>query len=229
MQVKVNREVVLRFFDERQEATAYQTTSIAALAGEDLGAGLFVDYLKRVCRCEAEVVGKRGPTPGTRSGARLDRWIESSWPSGERVLYQTEIKNWSVYAIGGGPLSAKACEADVQAYCDKHWSGQWDDSAGTFRSPTVKKVLGRMKAPEGYEHWPRKALAIYWWAVRPGADDGCFFTMPVSEECPGGFKEVSVFSASLYLRAVKESTLLLDMPELAGRLKALEGMFSLAD
>lgn len=84
--VYANRIGLLKFFDEKPPRSEKHATSIVAIAGEDLGLGLLVDYLRRRA-VQASVVSYRC-TPGTKSGRRLDAWVEA-----DAVLYQVEIKN----------------------------------------------------------------------------------------------------------------------------------------
>ena len=69
------------------------------MLGEDLSAASLQHCLESN---GASYVNVRPETVGTgrQKGPRLDRWIEADLADGRRVLFQTEIKSWSAWAIG---------------------------------------------------------------------------------------------------------------------------------
>src|SRR5689334_7997677 len=95
----------LKFYDEAIPSSQHHATAINAMAGEDMGAGLFLHYLKQK-NIAAEIL-PYPCTQGTTSGVRLDRWILAT-KNGKKIYYQTEIKNWSAHAFGGKRLMINA-------------------------------------------------------------------------------------------------------------------------
>ena len=100
--LRVNVRETLRFFDEKPPWSAQQATAVVAVLGEDLAAAALQHCLEAN---DASKVTIRTETVGTGGlkGPRLDRWIEADLSSGQRLLFQTEIKNWSAHAIEDAP------------------------------------------------------------------------------------------------------------------------------
>ena len=119
--ISLNLLETLHFFDEVPEDSKKLATGMVAIAGEDLGAGLFKHYLQNDGKQQEVTIHQLPVTLGTRKGSRLDRWIET-----DTTLYQAEIKNWSSHALRGKPLSCDASVSDVQARAEWHWQDAWD-------------------------------------------------------------------------------------------------------
>jgi hypothetical protein len=213
----------LQFFDEKPREprdSRGHATSIVAVAGEDLGAGLLAHYLRQQQGASVEVLPDLC-NQGTQKGPRLDRWIRCT--QGDSTIdYQVEIKNWSAHAIGGKVLNVDASPEEVSAYKVDRWEKLvWDGA--TFRG-SMKKVLIPMKClPPGHTVEP---IACYWFAVHPEGKRDPFFPWPVSNE--SDFRQVWVFSMSAYLRELRElgySTIELEMPHAALRIDWLKHLF----
>jgi hypothetical protein len=93
--IEIDNVRLLQFYDEKVPGSLHHAAAVNAVAGEELGAGLFVHYLQRK-NIDAQIL-KDKTTPGTRSGRRLDRW-SLAIEKGKNTYYQTEIKNWSAHA-----------------------------------------------------------------------------------------------------------------------------------
>src|ERR1700676_5247450 len=101
--MKLNVKELLDFFDNKRDDVRHDISSVIGVVGEDLGAALFKRYYE-------ETFGKKvtvSPFPvlgviknGTKKAPRLDRWIYVEQSKNKFTTYQTEIKNWSAYAIG---------------------------------------------------------------------------------------------------------------------------------
>jgi hypothetical protein len=210
---------VLAFFDTRPEGSATHVSSLVAILGEDLGAALFCEYLSRSGLGTARVLAK-SPTPGTKSGKRLDRWFLVTWPDGPETLLQAEIKNWSAQAIGGRVHALDASEAEAIAFRKNRWENQWDSEAGCFVDDKVGKVLGTMQYPSGVPLGIKvEPLAIYWFAIHPEGSSETFFEHPAPPNT--GFERILFFSMSSFLRSVEEETIELDMPNAIARISWL--------
>jgi len=210
-QVVVNVEQVLKFFDEKPSYTGNPATAIVAVLGEDLAAATL-----RHCLLAngATSVNVRTETVGTgrRKGPRLDRWIEADLKDDRRVLFQTEIKNWSAWAIRGITIPVNAPAKALNDYKDAYWKRRWDSHGRTFRSPDVAKVLVHMKPPPDCDGREILPLIIFWNPIGPRrsrfkqnqsqgghlfsiSEPTCNFTFDVPQSWPEerGFKELWVF------------------------------------
>ena len=212
--IAVNRKQLLRFFDERPPSSLHHATAIVAVAGEELGTGLFAHYLAGK-GIQASVLP--GPcTPGTRKGSRLDAWIDAG-----ATLYQVEVKNWSAHAYGGNKQLPLDAPADVTAkYRSQRWSEIWDGHG--FKGQSMSKVLSPMRPRR--ESANIQPLIIFWFAVHPEGSAEPFFQVPVQG---ASFATINGFSMSNYLRQSKEEVLFLEMPNAARRLEWLRTLFSM--
>lgn len=217
----VNIIPLIKFFDEAAPSSKYHATSVVAVAGEDLGAGLLLHYFHRN-KITAEVL-PLVCTQGTRSGVRLDRWILAI-QNGKRTFYQTEIKNWSAHAIGGKRLKITASTHDVEMHKIERWEREWDGS--TFRKSGARKVLTPMKAPE--QDCIVQPLICYWDAIHPKSNKEPLFSVAIQHQY---FSDVWVFSMSSYCRNLLSSNIRhisLDMPNSVQRIKWLVTLFSVS-
>lgn len=181
---------LLEFFDEAPEYGKGHATAITAVLGEELGAGLLVDYF-RGKNVNAEVLGLPC-TQGTTSGKRLDRWIKVT--KGRQTTYfQVEIKNWSATAIGGRRIAINASNSQLREHKIERWSKEWNGQG--FIKEAVAKVLTPMKPPViGANVEP---LACFWDAMHPTGKTDALFSIPTHAN---KFPRVWIFSMSAYLR-----------------------------
>lgn len=192
MAAKINLNIreTLRFFDEVTDENRKLATGMVAISGEDLGAGIFKEFLRREKNHNTVKIYPNPVTPGTQQGSRLDRWIET-----DTVLYQAEIKNWSAHAIRGKILKYDASMADVQKNAEWHWQDEWDFIKKRPKKASVAKVLNKMD-PRGIGNSkPIIPLVIYWFPIRYAISP--FFAEPASSD---NFKELWFFSMSSFLR-----------------------------
>src|SRR6266487_3479632 len=121
MQSKVRLPIrlLLEFFDEAPDYAKGHANAIVAILGEELGAGLLIDYF-RGKNLETEVLGIRC-TQGTTSGKRLDRWVRVI-KGRQTTYYQVEIKNWSATAIGGRRIGINASKSQLREHKIERWS-----------------------------------------------------------------------------------------------------------
>lgn len=207
---------ILAFFDTKPAGSATHVSSLVAIMGEDLGAALFCEHLSRTGLGTARVLAK-SPTPGTKSGKRLDRWFLVTWSDGRETLLQAEVKNWSAQAIGGRVHALDPSEADDIAFRKNRWENQWDSVAGCFVDDKVGKVLGTMQYPSGVPLGIKvEPLAIYWFAIHPEGSSETFFAHPAPRDT--GFERILFFSMSSFLRSVEEEAIELDMPNAIARI-----------
>lgn len=236
--LRVNVRETLRFFDEKPDWSAQQATAVVAVLGEDLAAAALQHCLEAN---DASKVTIRTETVGTGGlkGPRLDRWIEVDLSSGQRFLFQTEIKNWSAHAIGGRTLALDAPAGSVEKYKQCHWANGWDAESWTFKRSDVAKVLVPMQPSFDTDDRTILPLVIYWTSTGPEYREdrvpgGHLFSIdrptcnfpfrpPATWPREMGFPELWVFSVSSYLRSVpqEEEEIELHMPNAANRLRTL--------
>ena len=235
----INIKETLNFFDEKPPWASGNATAIVAMLGEDLSAAALQHCLESNGSTDVNV---RSETVGTgrRRGPRLDRWIEADLPCRRKVLFQTEIKSWSAWAIGGKVLAIDAPREVVENYKHWYWEGQWDAERHTLKHDYVAKVLVPMQP--GFETQEREQLPliIYWAPVSPKPDTakqlhakgGHLFSIPnpsydfpfvAPQSWPDAhrFPELWVFSVSSYLRSIEQNDVKLNMPIAASRIHAL--------
>lgn len=218
--VEVDIRTTLKFFDEKAPENRYHATAVVAVAGEDIGTGLFAHYLRQQ-DLTVEIL-PWSCTQGTKSGVRLDKWIRTT-RKGAVTYYQTEIKNWSAHAIGGKVLKVSTSYNDLAAYKKERWGKQWDGS--TFRDKRVRKVLTPMKPPE--QGCKVEPLICYWEAMHPKGQREPLFSLRIRNR---HFSRVWVFSMSAYLRELLSSgvdKVTIEMPHTVIRAKWLNRLFTL--
>lgn len=226
----VDRLALLEFLDMKSDYSRGHATGVVSVAGEDLNAACF----RRYAESKGAVVEvlPNPVTTGQKQGPRLDRWIKADWPDGSKILYQTEIKNWSAHAIGGKDLPVDATPQEVAEYKQKCWARHWNSKSGTLRGNLCAKVLVPMQRPDGLETRTVRPLLIFWEALGPqDADDHLFRVTARRPHYPDlpKFREPTklwVFSVSSYLRSLTDDKIDLPMPNAARRMRALMGMFS---
>lgn len=238
----INLAETISFFDEKPDWSITHATGIVGILGEDLAAATLRRCLEANgatnVRVRTETVGT-----GKRRGPRLDRWIEADLKDGRKVLFQTEIKNFSAHAIGGKTLSINASTEEVEAYKNEFWQRRWDAVNRTLLHAYTAKVLVRMNPPSDTGSRKQLPLLIFWEAMAPVPGFGhcdeakgghlfkvskptCDFSFAVPGSWDGherGFPELWIFSMSSYLRSVAKANdnLALEMPIATDRLRAL--------
>jgi hypothetical protein len=244
------REILL-FFDVPSAAGSRGHISpVANLVGEDLGVALVRHYLKKHDGVRSRVLTRKGvpvtPTNGTGSGSRLDRWLLAE-KSGERTLYQIEIKMWSATAIGGKECPLEAGEDFLRKYRQENWTRSWSSKDKSFRPSRRQGTIGVEKVhytmelpshiddetgglvpiPPSIRQAEVKPMLCFWRAVHPQGKGEPLFFQRLPSSAKGGFKGVWVFSMSNYLRSMpgRDPRLRLEMPAAARRIRWLQDLF----
>jgi hypothetical protein len=194
--MRIHRERIIQLFDEKSKDANHHdgsdVTAVISFLGEDLLLGALQHYWKSKEGAESRILDYKC-TPGRQKGPRLDGWLLKS--RGKDELYQVEVKNWAVYAIGGKELHLTASTRDVQKYAGENWD--WLFGPKTIQSKNVAKVLEPMKKPKGYEHLKAVPLVCFWFCIGNSSEG------PYSKRSYSDGKVVHVFSASAYLRSLK--------------------------
>ncbi|MGB8648378.1 MAG: hypothetical protein WCF84_24290 [Anaerolineae bacterium] len=216
---------VLQFFDGDAPGVNRHVAAVTATAGEDLGAGLIVDYFHRR-GIEAEVLKKKkenapkNVTTGTGKGHWLDRWIHVCC-NGKHIYYQTEIKNWSAHSMKGKCIPVDVSPDELAKHKIERWKNVWKGT--TFRGKGVRKVLDYMEPPKPKSKV--RPMICFWDAMHPNGADEPLFSHKVEADY---FDRVWVFSMSAYLRQLlSEGTqvIQLEMMDTANRLEWIGKMF----
>jgi hypothetical protein len=227
MTITINRLGLLEFYDQRNKwplEVGSQISGITGLIGEDLVLGLFQHYL-----CTREHVNAKVPTrckgPENR-GSRLDAWVFTP-----TACYQTEVKNWCASAMGGISVGSsdetllRAAKLNLARYL-----GHKDTAKHIW------KVLKPMFRPMEHAHLPLRPLLAFWSpvalpTVKNASQLKPFFKssaepyqdfIKMAGVGEHAFSHVWIFSASLYLRELKQARIKVQMPRAVQRLKKLK-------
>ena len=232
---------LLGFYDEldreKKKELGSSVSALTGLLGEDVVLGALDKYLKEkiekpinyACRGKMRTIRRKGKKP-KRSNSWLDAWIVLP-----KKCYQTEVKNWSASAINGISLSPNCSRTELLQTAKTNLEHYLGEPRNTKK---VWKVLKEMQKP------PRKhvvPLLAFWSPVAPtyastGRNLHAMFEQRITpylrqiKEAKieiDGFKTVTVFSASLYLRGLKRrgvKKVRLYMPRAAKRLSLLREM-----
>ena len=235
--VSIDVKETLRFFDEKPDWSEKQATSLVSVVGEDLNAACFQHYVES--SMDAKVTVRTDPvTTGRTRGPRLDRWIEVDPFCGRRIVFQTEIKNWSSHAFDGETLPVKATPEELANYKSGRWERKWDSETKNFRWDSIAKVLVPMKPPDDLQGLEVLPLLIFWEAIGPRDKAKCHlfqvddistdfpFDPPASWIDVGKFPTLWIFTVSSYLRSISDDRIALEMPNAAKRIEILNRLFS---
>ncbi|MBS0340401.1 MAG: hypothetical protein JSS56_07720 [Proteobacteria bacterium] len=221
--ITFQRTALLRFYDDKQDLgfqhrrRGAHVSAITGVIGEELLLELLCHYFKYqrpAVHCEVlpdkprrrdePIEGKRG------SGNWLDAWVKL----GAGHLAQVEIKNWSAHSLGGKTLALDATDAVIEADATARWKSFFGDNDKMPSS--ARKILLDYPMPGGIQlAMPVERILCFW---QPVVQDSL---KPMSNAVICG-KEISVFSASIYLRQLEMESIELDCPDVEERLRVLE-------
>jgi len=218
--IKLKIKEIINLFDVKKDDVRHDISSVIGVVGEDLGAALFKRYYEETFGKKV-LISPYSPVSGTMKGPRLDRWIYIEQSKNKCMAYQTEIKNWSAYAIGARMVGVdpKAIPAvALLNWKDRIQRLQHKDKNGE------NKVFFPMKKPIDF---PDKAtlepLIIYWFVLsKDGTNLDPYFSVGIPIN---GFKKLNVFSMSNYLRRIKKKEIALNMPSAEKRIRLLRKHF----
>lgn len=184
-------------FDENGEEIKKPVSSITGIIGEDLIAGIFQHYLEHDKRVKKiEIDNSSIKASGKKGGKMLDRWIKIKDENGNKIAYQTEIKNWSAHSLGGYKLNynnryiidKEFIKAGKINFNNTWANNQNEKNLGGFKDNNVGKVLLKMKDSdslknENYEIIP---LVCFWMPI-------CEIELDDNEITPPAFLELKCF------------------------------------
>lgn len=227
--IKIKVKEIINLFDTRENNLQHNISTIINLVGEDLGAALFKRYFEKTYDKKVEIISRYSPVSGTKKGPWLDRWIYIYQTAGKKIIaYQTEIKNWSAYAIGGRPININNNELSRIA------SLNWEERRNQLLAKPKNgenKVFYHMKRPDDLDEQVKiEPLIIYWMVLSKTKNDKSLrpffkFNLPAKIR---GFKKLNVFSMSNYLRLLRNDELILDMPNAQKRISLLRKYFRMS-
>jgi hypothetical protein len=215
--MKIAPKKIIRFFDERSRDKNHDgsdVTAIIGFLGEDLLLGALQHFWKSSEGVKSKILDYKC-TRGSKKGSRLDAWLLKSVH--ERVeLYQVEVKNWAVYAIGGKELRLDATEQERQVYSKRNWDRLF--APELIPGKHIAKVLEPMKKPHGYENLVAIPLICFWFHIAESSES------PYSKRQYQDGKEVHIFSASAYLRTLQDDCIDIEMPRAERRKRLLSDL-----
>lgn len=217
--MRISRDKLIRFYDERvrDEGRGSDVASITSLWGEDLILAVLQFFWRKEEGASSQILSYSCST-GKKSGPRLDAWILKTDSAQNKTLYQVEVKNWCAYSFGGQHLPLNASEDQLLKCSQNEWSYYFGQEV--IPTKLVSKVMETMKQPLGYEEIPATPLLCFWFLITEQL--GKHF----SQKCYANGRAVHVFSASSYLRSLRESHIDVDMPRAERRLRLLTDMVS---
>lgn len=221
--MKINRERVVAFYDKRcswPPEMGSPVSAVTGVIGEDLVLGL-------LCRKLDGKILSYGCKPEGSSGRRLDAWV-----SGGRKLYQVEVKNWCAHSLRGRTVPddpfgiRRIAEMNLKEFLThpRNLEAIW-------------KILGPMKPPAAIGNANPIPLLALWAPValpqRRSSQPPFWFDCDLSDyegAIPKQYRKVAhrkinVFSASLYLRSLRQKVINLPMPRAEERIKCLQALF----
>lgn len=230
----VDRLALLKFFDEKHKGEKGDAAGIVGIVGEGLNAACFQRYAVSKGAESVEILPDTVGVGGL-TGPKLDRWIKVEWPKAGKILYQTEIKNWSAFAIGGKTLRANATPQEIADHKQTGWKGRYNSKTQCMTQNETAKVLVRMKPPARMDspEWPIRPLLIFWEPIGHKKAGHHLFSVKARRsesqypEFPGFCEptELWVFSVSSYLRSLTDDTINLPMPNAARRMRTMNRIF----
>jgi hypothetical protein len=212
--MKIARERFIRFFDEKSKDESHGGSDVSAiigLLGEDLLLGVLQHFWETNEGAASEILTYKCNC-GSLKGSRLDGWLLKKL-RGKNELYQVEVKNWAAYAIGGKELISNATEQHLHTYSKRNWDRFF--ASETIPGKHISKVLEPMKKPAGYENITPVPLLCFWFYIAESIKN------PYSKRQYLDGKEVHVFSASAYLRTLKDDYIDIAMPRAERRMRLI--------
>jgi len=212
---------LLSFYEQRDAEATRHSSAVTAIVGEELFLSILNNYWHG--KGTHFAVLNRKCNTGSRTGKRLDAWVEITNEEG-KYQYQTEIKNWSAHSLGGISPPNDDSEDSLKEYRINRWLRQFDSSSKTLKSIKAQKVLTKMKADK--EDWKIRPLIIFWDAMHPTGKSDPFFKVEVTNP---NFDDLWVFSVANYVRQLidhKVNYITVNLKNVNERLKIINSFCS---
>lgn len=116
--ITIDIQRTLDIYDTPDKSIGRHASSLKAISGEEMSLAVLLHFFRDH---RQEVDAQLINAPCKTKGARLDAWLYTGGM--ESILYQVEVKNWSVHGYGGRPLAyLPSMTAEEQAsYRIKAW------------------------------------------------------------------------------------------------------------
>lgn len=223
--ITFQRTALLRFYDDKQDdefksnQRGAHVSAITGVIGEELLLGLLFHCLNGQtppipCKL-LEGKPRRGGEliEGKRSrGNWLDAWVQL----GADRLAQVEIKNWSAHSLGEKSLATGASNSAIEAAAKARWKAFFGNN-DKMPASTAKIKLDYLPPKDFLAKHPVERVLCFW---LPLAQDA---VQPLTTTVIDG-KEVTVFSASIYLRQLPLEFLELHCPLVEARFALLASL-----
>lgn len=234
IKTSVNLTKLIEVFDEHNNKYKGHTTPVIGFIGEDLNAAIFTDYLIRRKKAKnVEILSYPVNTGQERvRGRELDRWIKA-----DNILYQTEIKSWCSFQIGGYKLLLESTEQKTKELANEKWERELNEHYNNIENfGKVSKVLAKMKIPDDLIKKCKivEPLVIHWMPISK-KEATPFFSHPIknlgmnakfAKQIQKTFATVNYFSCSLYIRELiskdKKENLDLVLPNVGVRMDIIK-------
>lgn len=220
--MKLNVKELIDFFDNKKDGIRHDISSVIGVVGEDLGTALFKHYYEKTFNKKVIISSSDLVSDGKLKGPRLDRWIYIKQSKNKFIAYQTEIKNWSAYAIGLHAVGSDSTTIPTTGLLN--WKDRSRHLLNRKKNGENKVFYPMSKKPVDFpDNTVIEPLIIYWIVLsKDGIVLDPFFSVDVNIK---KFKKLNVFSMSNYLRSIKEKEINLDMPNAEKRIKLLSRYF----
>jgi hypothetical protein len=186
--MKIKIIELLNLFNQFEENNSKHISSIQGLIGEEIVIKLFCHHLKESKDCDPEIL-KDKPTQKSRGNKnkRLDYWVKH-----KRILYQVEVKNWSIYSYNMNKLEYNRGKSNFESI--------WNSEKKIFnKNPGLEKVLLEMHIPHGLNNCKVKPLVCFWYPIRKDRICSPMLSLELNHI---RFPKVYFFSASNYLESL---------------------------
>jgi hypothetical protein len=224
MNMRINRSKLLMFYDSPssipdKDGRGSHVSAITGLIGEDLILGLLCHYFISQGK-QIEILPDKCNQKKKR-GKRLDAWVKYSH-KGHSILYQTEVKNWSGHSLDGYDFGQCPTLDELRKFSSDKWNHYFPKKRPIAKE--IAKVIEPMSLPPNCQNAEHRAMICFWSFVVPSFKEASFRPLNIAGKFNG--LPLQVFSASAYLRSVKNKTLDIKMPRVATRLGMLSGLVS---
>lgn len=194
MQIKIYPNEIIKLFDEKKDEYKNHISPIIGLIGEDFLTALFQYYLESIGRKVEILNGHPTKQLSNRRSKNLDRWILVNDERGKRTLYQTEIKNWTAYSIGGFSLNA-------DKRLSKKTNQNWDRFVELLeKEDKLRKVILKMNRHNDISKQVKIAPLLLYWLPMFYNKRKCFFEYKIKKPRRSEFNYLYIFSGSSFLR-----------------------------
>ena len=227
MKTELDIVEIIMLFDHCIEKNRRHISAINGMIGEDLSKALLRHYFESQSY-KVNLFDNSVPKENGSKGKWLDAWLEIN-QQGDKKLFQVEIKNWTSYSKGGRALAIDDSWDSVCKESQRRLKEIWVGENHSFKEKGLDKVFKLMNnPPEGYLNTQAAPLISFWYPISDGKNmtDPLFSISLNHPEIP--FKELSIFSVSMYLRILLRkgiSSIGIDLNDVRDRLMLMDRIY----